>query len=144
MLDPRIYRGALVPVLVAVIVFGFSLESLPRAATATLVPDAFVAQRALDDLEQLAAAAPDRRPGSRGDELLAARVAAGLRAAARSWAVSTVRTRRQTIDGSRELTTVLARQAGEPGPQLVVVAHRDAARAPSRSQLSGTAVLLEL
>ena len=39
---------------------------------------------------------------------------------------------------------MLARQAGQPGPQLVVVAHRDAAGRDARAELSGTAGLLEL
>ena len=39
---------------------------------------------------------------------------------------------------------MLARQAGQPGPQLVVVAHRDAAGRGARAELSGTAGLLEL
>ena len=39
---------------------------------------------------------------------------------------------------------MLARQVGEPGPELVVVAHRDAADPGSRAELSGTAAMLEL
>src|SRR3954471_5744525 len=144
MLDPRIYRGALVPVLLAVIVFAFSLGNQPAPARTTLVPDAFVAERAFDDLQELAGVASDRAPGSAGDEAVARRVAAKLRAAAPTWDISTATTEAETIDGRRRLTTVLARQAGQPGPQLVVVAHRDAAQPRSFSQLSGTATLLEL
>src|SRR3954468_9981718 len=144
MLDPRIYRGALVPVLLALIVFAFSLENQPAPERTTLAPDAFVADRALADLQDLAARAPDRRPGTASDTALAGRVAGKLRAAAPTWTVTTSRAGGRTIDGRRRLTTVIARQAGQPGPQLVVVAHRDAARAPSRSQLTGTAALIEL
>ena len=39
---------------------------------------------------------------------------------------------------------MIARQVGAPGPELVVVAHRDAARPGSAAELSGTAALLEL
>ena len=46
MLDPRIYRGALLPVLLAAIVFAFSLENRPAPAATTLAPDAFVGARA--------------------------------------------------------------------------------------------------
>lgn len=144
MLDPRLYRGALLPVLLAVIVFAFSLENRPAPATTTLAPDAFVGARAATQLRALAAAYPDRRPGSAGDEALARRVAANLRSASPTWRVTTARDRGRTIDGERTLTTVLARQAGAPGPQLVVVAHRDAADRGAAAELSGTAALLEL
>ena len=40
MLDARIYRAALVPVLLAVIVCAFSLQDRPTAVTTTLAPDA--------------------------------------------------------------------------------------------------------
>ena len=144
MLDPRIYRGALLPVLLAAIVFAFSLENRPAPATTTLAPDAFVGARAAQDLARLAALAPERRPGSPGDAAVARRVAAGFRAASPTWVVSTSRAPGDTIDGERTLTTVLARQAGQPGPQLVVLAHRDAAGRGARAELSGTAGLLEL
>ncbi len=144
MLDPRIYRGALLPVLLAAIVFAFSLENRPAPATTTLAPDAFVGARAAQDLVRLAALAPERRPGSPGDAAVARRVAAGFRAASPTWVVSTSRAPGDTIDGERTLTTVLARQAGQPGPQLVVLAHRDAAGPGARAELSGTAGLLEL
>ena len=41
MLDVRIYRAALVPVLLAVIVCAFSLQDQPSPVTTTLAPDAF-------------------------------------------------------------------------------------------------------
>ncbi|HSD80205.1 MAG TPA: hypothetical protein VLB47_06070, partial [Solirubrobacteraceae bacterium] len=144
MLDPRLYRGALLPILLAVIVFAFSLEDRPAPATTTLAPDAFVGQRAALDLRALAARYPERRPGSSGDEALAGAVARRLRAAGPTWRVSTFREEGRTIDGDRALTSVLARQAGAPGPQLVVVAHRDAAGRGAAAELSGTAALLEL
>jgi hypothetical protein len=144
MLDPRLYQGALLPILVAVIVFAFSLQDRPAPATTTLAPDAFVGQRAALDLRALAARFPDRRPGSSGDEALAGAVARRLRAAGPTWRVSMVSSRGETIDGNRALTTVLARQAGAPGPQLVVVAHRDAARRGAAAELSGTAAMLEI
>src|SRR3954454_18439801 len=143
MLDPRIYRGALVPVLLALIVFAFSLENQPTAARTTLAPEAFVAQRALDDLQELAQLAPRRRPGSQGDAGVAARVAAKLRASAPTWRVTTSRFTGRTIDGKLTVKTVMTRQAGQPGPQLVFASHRDAAQAQSRSQLTGTALLTE-
>ena len=44
----------------------------------------------------------------------------------------------------RRLTTVIARQVGQPGPGLVVVAHRDALGRGARAELSGTAAMMEL
>jgi hypothetical protein len=57
MLDPRIYRAALVPVLLAVIVCAFSLQDQPGPRTTTLAPDAFSGARAERQLADLARAA---------------------------------------------------------------------------------------
>ncbi len=146
MLDPRIYRAALLPVLLAVIVVAFSLENRPHAIGTTLVPDAFDARRSTQTLDELARRFPDRRPGGPGDDALAAEVTTRLRAL-RIFEVRTLRSQGATIDGERPLQTVVATRAGAPGPGLVVVAHRDAATAPgapARAALSGTAALLEL
>jgi hypothetical protein len=144
MLDARIYRAALVPVLLAVIVCAFSLEDQPRALTTTLAPDAFSGARAQRELTALADAYPARRAGDAADAALGRRVADAFRGMAPAYEVSTPSLRGQTIDGERTLTTVLARQVGAPGPELVVVAHRDAAARGARAELSGTAAMLEL
>ena len=143
MLDSRIYRAALIPVLFALIVCAFSLQDRPRPYGTTLAPDAFSESRATADLDALARAYPDRRPGDSGDEALAARLAqlfkriGGYQVSQRSFAG-------ETADGDRQLTTVTARQVGQPGPGLVVVAHRDALGRGARAELSGTAAMLEL
>ena len=49
-----------------------------------------------------------------------------------------------TIDGRRELRTVIAQRPGTIDERLVVVAHRDAAGPRAEAELSGTAALLEL
>jgi hypothetical protein len=144
MLDPRIYRAALVPVLLAVIVCAFSLEDQPAAVGTTLAPDAFSGARATRELDALASAYPRRRAGSAADAALARRVADTFRGLAPAYEVSSPTFRGETIDGERTLTTVLARQVGEPGPELVVVAHRDAADPGAKAELSGTAAMLEL
>ena len=48
MLDGRIYRAALVPVLLVLIVCAFSLKDQPPALQTTLAPDAFSGPRASD------------------------------------------------------------------------------------------------
>jgi hypothetical protein len=144
MLDPRIYRAALVPVVLAIIVCAFSLADRPRPVGTTLAPDAFAGSRAAQQLDQLAGEFPSRRPGSSGDAALAGRIAALFRATSPAYQVSTSTFTGQTIDGERTLTTVMARQVGAPGPGLVVVAHRDAAGRGAKAELSGTAAMLEL
>ena len=71
MLDPRIYRAALIPILFALIVGAFSLSDRPRPIGTTLEPDAFSASRAQADLDAWARAYPgaprgrQRRRGAR-------------------------------------------------------------------------------
>jgi Peptidase family M28 len=143
MVDWRIYRAALVPVVLALIVCAFSLGDRPAPIRTTLAGDAFSPSRALADVDDLAAAFPNRRAGDSDDVALARRLAGAFRGMG-SYQVSTPSFRGETIDGERSLTTVIARQVGAPGPGLVVVAHRDAAGRGARAELSGTAALLEL
>jgi Peptidase family M28 len=143
MLDPRIYRAALLPVLLALIVGAFSLSDRPRPIGTTLQPDAFSQQRAMADLDALSARFPARRPGDSGDAAMAAQLAAAFRGM-RSYQVSTPSFEGETVDGTRRLTSVIARQVGAPGPGLVIVAHRDALGRGARAELSGTAAMLEL
>ncbi|HEU4977830.1 MAG TPA: M28 family peptidase, partial [Solirubrobacteraceae bacterium] len=144
MLDARIYRAALLPVVLAIVVAAFSLENRPHPIGTTLAPDAFVGADARKQLDAWVARFPDRRPGSAGDEALAAAIAGQLRAMSKTFQVRTVHFEGETIDGERDLTTVLATQAGAPAPQLVVVAHRDAAGRGAAAELSGTAAMLEI
>jgi hypothetical protein len=149
LLDPRLYRAALAPVLFALILAAFSLENRPAPLRSTLAPDAFESQRAFRDLRDMANRFPNRRPGDAGDEALARRVAqelrgAGLGGGPRPFTVRMARLNGETIDGDRQLVNVIARRAGAAGSQIVVVAHRDAAKPGSVAELSGTAALVEL
>jgi hypothetical protein len=143
MLEPRLYRVAFVPVLLALLVAAFSLQDRPRAVGTTQTPegfDGFRAQRTLGDLQR---AYRDRRPGSAGDDALARYVAAQLRTSVPG-TVAEHHFSGETIDGKRDLVDVVATRPGQPGPPLVVVAHRDAAHPGSVAELSATAALLEL
>jgi hypothetical protein len=147
MSDPRLYRAALVPVLFALVLLAFSLENRPRALTSPIAPDAFTGDRAFARAygpgDSLADRFADRRPGSLGDERLAAVVERQLRAT-RGFHVRTITHEGQTIDGRRTLRTVIAERPGTVDERVVVVAHRDAAGRRAEAELSGTAVLLEL
>ncbi|MCW2992394.1 MAG: hypothetical protein JWM73_2988, partial [Solirubrobacterales bacterium] len=151
-LDPRLYRAAFAPILLALVVAAFSLVERPHALTTTLAPDAFDGAKAFARLQGLAAQFPDRRPGSPGDVALARRVEQDFRSAlcpktGASGACDAVSVRNlsgHTIDGEADLETVVATRLGAPGPGIMVVAHRDAAGRPAEAALSGTAALLEL
>ncbi len=145
MIDPRIYRAALVPAVLALIVVAFSLRDLPRPMGTTLAPIAFDGERAWQDLQGpggLATRFPDRRPGGAGDEQLAAHVARALRRL--GFEVRTEARRVVTAEGRRDLLTVVAERTGTLDGRVMVVAHRDATRPGSVAELSGTEGLLEL
>jgi hypothetical protein len=148
-LDPRLYRAAFAPILLAIVVAAFSLVDRPRPLTTTLAPDAFDGARAFQTLRGLALQFPDRRPGSAGDAGLARVVERQLRksfcTAENGCSNVTIRTTEgQTIDGEQDLLTVVGQRLGKPGPGIMVVAHRDAAGNGAEAELSGTAALLEL
>ena len=150
MIDPRIYRAALIPVLFAFVLLAFSLENRPQPLRTALAPDAFQGDRAFDRAYGDGGAArglsdrfPDRRPGSDGDNRLASTVAREM-ARAPGFRVRTVTHEEETIDGRRDLRTVIAERPGTIDERVVVVAHRDAAGRRAEAELSGTAALLEL
>ncbi|MGI8411321.1 MAG: hypothetical protein ACR2LV_01720 [Solirubrobacteraceae bacterium] len=144
MLDPRIYRTGLVAGALAVIVLAFSLRDQQGALGTTLAPEAFNGQNAYASMTSLARLHPSRRPGSAGDNELAAAVAKSFRRDGNGFAVSTHRFSARTADGTRTLQSVSAVRVGLSPGSIVVVAHRDALSSPATAALSGTATLLEL
>lgn len=149
MFDGRIYRAALLPLLLVVAIVGFSLGGAAAPLRSTLAPDAFDGSRAYATLGQLLSAFPDRRPGSSGDQRLAAYVAQSLRALSGSagggFRVSERNFTADTAEGPRTLTDVIAVRPGSSGERpLAILAHRDAVGRGSAAELSGTAALLEL
>ncbi len=152
MFDGRIYRVAFVPLLIILVVVGFSLAGRPASLHSTLAPDAFDGQRAFAELQTLAKRFPDRRAGGAGDAQLASYIAGVLQGLGSSstgsgsgFQVSTHRFQAQTVEGVRTLTTVIAERPGSTGlAPIAIVAHRDAVARGSAAELSGTAALLEL
>ncbi|MCD6727999.1 MAG: hypothetical protein LT070_12285 [Solirubrobacteraceae bacterium] len=145
MLDPRIYRAALLPVLLALLVVAFSLEGRPAPLRSTPAVETFDGARAMRQLAVLSTSFPERRPGGSQDTALAGVVARELRQALPGVVVRSDRFTGRTIDGERDLVTVSAAVPGSsPGAQLVVVAARDATGHGAAARLSGTAALLEL
>jgi hypothetical protein len=149
MVDPRIYRAGLALVVVAVIVFGFSLQNEPAPMSASLAPgQAFSSAPGL--MKKLANDYPNRQAGSTGDDALASYVAGQLSKAG-GFSVSSRQFMARTALGERMLTTVIAQRTGLSGGTVVVVSHRDtpqlgtaASLDANEADLSGTAVLLKL
>jgi hypothetical protein len=156
-LDPRVYRTAFLPALVALFVAAFALADRPAPARSALPADSFSGARAFgtgaapepQSLQGMAAAFPDRRAGSGADDGLAELVAQVLAAPEEPGARAAFRVRRtatsgRTADGEGALVTVVATRPGLSNRRIVVLAHRDASGRPGLAELSGTAALLEL
>jgi hypothetical protein len=140
MIEPRIYRAAFVPAVLAIVLTMFSLQSRPRPLPQGLAADVlFDGRQALAGALDLVELAPDRRPGSSGDRLAAARVATAL--ARRGFVVK----RDRFSYADRSLENVIGRRAGASRRQLVVLAARDADGVPDvAGSAADTAALLEL
>ncbi len=143
MLDARIYRTGLVAVVVAVIVFAFSLRGQQGPLTATLAPNAFNGQNAFANVTNLATHFRHRRAGSPNDAAIAAEVAQQL-GQVDSFSVQQQSFRAPTPDGMRTLENVIGVRAGLQSGTIVVVAHRDSNQTGAQADASGTGVLMEL
>jgi hypothetical protein len=148
MVDPRIYRGFLVVVAFAVIVFGFSLQNQPHGLGTTIAPGQFftnlpATMAALDNQEFA-----DRAPGAAGDSALAAYVDQQLSGAGGSgisgFSVRTDYFSAQTASGKQTLENVVASRPGLGNGTIVIVSHRDALASPGEADLYSTGVLLNI
>ena len=140
MIEPRIYRVAFAPAVLAVVLVMFSLQSSPRPLEQGLPADVvFEGAAAQLQAQRIVDAAPDRRAGTAGDRRAARLVADAFRDSG-----FTVEVDRFSRDGDR-LVNVLGRRAGETGRQVVVVADRDASGVPDAAgSAADTAALLQL
>jgi hypothetical protein len=139
-IEPRVYRAAFVPALVALVLAMFSFESRPHPLPQGLAADVlFDGHQAAGVAARTAERQPDRRPGRRGDRIVAAQVADAF--AARGFRVE----RQRFSHAGRPLENVIARRAGRSRQQIAIVAGRDAAVVPDApGSASDTAALLEL
>jgi hypothetical protein len=143
MLDPRIYRMGIVPVLLAVIVLAFSLQDQPGALTTGVVPGAFNGASAYATMNSLAEQYSHRPSGSPGDNQLAGWVAKKLRKSY-GFTVSTDSFQGPTPHGNRTLENVIGVRAGGGTGSVVIVSSRNASGPTAAASMSGTAVMLEL
>ena len=140
MIEPRVYRAAFVPAVLAAVLAMFSFESRPRPLAQGLAADVlFDGRLAARAAASLAERHPDRRPGGLDDRAAARTVAATFRR--RGFVVESDR----FTHAGKELVNVIARRAGRSRRQIVVVAARDASDAPDApGSAADTAALLEL
>src|SRR5687768_12645465 len=140
----RLYRLCFLPALLAVIVAMFSLEGAPDALEPATPPTTFEGDRAAAVARQIVNTAPERAPGSPGDEAVADLVVerfdeipAGAVAQQRFEAA---------VDGEPEsLRNVLLTLPGDAAATVVVAAGRDADPGPgAASSAAATGILVEL
>ncbi|HEX6652173.1 MAG TPA: hypothetical protein VF072_05480 [Thermoleophilaceae bacterium] len=146
MIEPRIYRAAFVPALLAVVLTMFSFQSRPGPLRQGLPADVlFDGNQAAVLAGRIAAQEPDRRAGSPGDRATAQLVADTF--AARGFAGgggARPVVQRFTTDGKR-LVNVVGRRAGSSRRQIVIVAARDAASVPDApGSAADTAALMQV
>jgi hypothetical protein len=138
-IEPRIYRAAFLPVLFALVLVAFSLESPPRAAPQGLAADAlFEGVGTASLVRDIATTTPDRRAGRPGDAAVASRVKQAFLGHGFSTTVD-----RFNQDGTK-LVNVIGRRPGSTDKQIVVMAARDAATVPDEAgSAADTAALIE-
>jgi hypothetical protein len=140
LIEPRIYRAAFVPALLAVVLVMFSLEPRPRPVPQGLAADVlFDGEQAAAEARRIASEQPDRTAGSVGD-----RAAADTVAAAFADSGFAVEQQRFEEDGE-QLVNVIGRRAGRSRKQIVVIAARDATGVPDEAgSAADTAALVEI
>jgi hypothetical protein len=144
MLNAAVYRAGWIPVVFALVLVAFSLGEQPAGLHSSLSTQGFDGAAATRLAARLAAdpAFGRRRPGDAGDDALAARVGRQLHGA--GFRVQYRRVSAPTVDGNRELVSVIAKRSGFSDRRLVLVADRSSVARTGPGSLSATATLLEL
>lgn len=143
MIEPRIYRAAFIPAVLAVVLLMFSLENRPRPVpqglAADILFDGRVAQRELRGIVQRR---PDRRPGHVSSAAVARDLALRFRALEPEGFETSVDSWSENGD---PLVNVVARRPGTTREQIVIMAARDSQSVPDATgSAADTAALLEL
>jgi len=145
MIDFRLYRLAFLPAVLAVVVVMFSLQGTPEPLEPVTPPTTFEGDRATAIARQIASQAPDREPGSAGDEAIADLVANRF-GEIPAGAVSEQRFDASDGDGNDvTLRNVLLTLPGDADRTIVIAAPRDTATPPgAASSAAATGTLIEL
>jgi hypothetical protein len=142
MLNVRLYRVSLLPLVAAVVAVAFAPAAVPAALTSQLPAGLFSGSAAQASLVDLVRSYSGRAPGPRGDEALASDVANQLRGD--GLVVHETSASAATANGERRIETVIATSAVRGSGSVVLLADRSAAGASLEASLSGTAAWLEL
>ena len=143
MIEPRIYRAAFLPAVLAAVLVMFSLENRPRAVpqglAADVLFDGHVAER---QLREIVDERPDRRPGSASSAAVARDLAEKFRSLSRQGFRTQVDS---WVEKGEPLVNVIARRPGATREQIVLMAARDSQSVPDATGSGAdTAALLEL
>ncbi|MEH3053316.1 MAG: hypothetical protein PGN13_04800 [Patulibacter minatonensis] len=143
MIDPRLTRIFVLPILAVLVLAAFSVQDRPRGLRTFQAPDAFIGSDARAALNRFAINYPARPTGGPADADAGREIARSFREAGLApdtW-TATVRTER----GARQQAIQVSGRSDGPGSgTIVVVAARDSVHAGSRAELTGTAALLQL
>jgi hypothetical protein len=145
-IEPRVYRAAFVPALLAIVLAMFSFESRPRALPQGLAADVlFDGAQAADLATRIATDAPDRRAGTRGDLATAQLVEDAFAARGFSGGRGGQPEVQRFTHAGRDLVNVIGVRAGRSRRQIVIVAARDAGSVPDApGSAADTAALMQL
>lgn len=146
MIEPRVYRAAFVPALLAIVLAMFSFESRPRALPQGLAADVlFDGAQAADLATRIATDAPDRRAGTRGNLATAELVTDAFEARGFSGGPGGRPQVQRFTHAGHELVNVIGLRAGRSRRQIVIVAGRDAGSIPDApGSAADTAALMQL
>jgi hypothetical protein len=142
-IEPRIYRAAFIPAVLAVVLVMFSLENRPKPVPQGLAADVlFDGDVAFRELRTIVERHPDRRPGQLASAAAARDLAERFRALEAEGFQTTVDS---WSENGERLVNVIARRPGESRDQIVIMAARDSQSVPDATgSAADTAALLEL
>ena len=143
MIEPRIYRAAFIPAVLAAVLVMFSLENRPRPVPQGLAADVlFDGDIAHRELRTIVARHPDRRPGGLASAAVARDLAERFRALEQEGFETSVDS---WDENDERLVNVIARRPGASRDQIVIMAARDSQSVPDATgSAADTAALLEL
>ncbi|MDO9352908.1 MAG: hypothetical protein Q7T55_04395, partial [Solirubrobacteraceae bacterium] len=143
MIDPRLTRIFVLPILAVIVLAAFSVGERPKALKTFQAPDAYDGVAAQSEVNRLAAVYPSRPSAGAADTDLAKELETRFTEDGLDVDLQQAETR--APDGTvGESTQVYATRPGEQEGITVIAAARDSIRPGSRAELTGTATLLQL